>query len=259
MKTKLSNWLDISQPADQNGCIKLVDYFVDFIDALTVRVCPLLLTIGFIIGTIATFSTDFNFNESPTFNLVWSICQAVAIDGLFFSVWSLWRRSGGKGWIRWWYGLVGSLLACTVALVNNIVSFSELEKYHTIAQSMKALNIDASAFTYTRATLIALVAILMITLPREKATHDASTNVPVHKPTNTAAKNDTGELEQVTVPVQEAANALGEPVCCMKNVPESVPESIEREQTRYGNLIEEMYLNNPNITAREIVDTIHCT
>src|SRR5271157_593275 len=218
MKTKLSNWLDISQPADQNGCIKLVDYFVDFIDALTVRVCPLLLTIGFIIGTIATFSTDFNFNESPTFNLVWSICQAVAIDGLFFSVWSLWRRSGGKGWLRWWYGLVGSLLACTVALVNNVVSFSELQKYNTIAESMQALNIDASAFTYTRATLIALVAILMITLPREEQTkvmeaHDIDVNVPVQE----ATSDDTKDNTDTTVPVQEPANALVEPIVGMKS------------------------------------------
>src|SRR5258707_10501761 len=112
-------------------------WLIDFSDAILVRICQFCLMLGFIAGTIAVLSTRYNINAAPWFNITWAIVQAIAIDGLFFAVWSIWQRAKGQGWLRVWYFFIGILLGCVAALVNDIVSFSELNRVSTISLTMQ--------------------------------------------------------------------------------------------------------------------------
>jgi hypothetical protein len=143
-------------------------WLIDFTDAILVRICQFCLMLGFIAGTIAVLSTRYNINAMPWFNIVWAIVQAIAIDGLFFAVWSIWQRSKGQGWLRAWYFFIGILLGCVASLVNDVVSFSELNKVSTIALTMQQLHINESDFSLSRSVLVVLVSILIVTLPRGK-------------------------------------------------------------------------------------------
>jgi hypothetical protein len=143
-------------------------WLIDFTDAFLIRICQFCLMLGFIAGTIAVLSTRYNINAMPWFNIVWAVVQAIAIDGLFFAVWSIWQRSKGQGWLRVWYFLIGILLGCVASLVNDVVSFSELNKVSTIAQTMQQLHINESDFSLSRSVLVVLVSILIVTLPRGK-------------------------------------------------------------------------------------------
>jgi hypothetical protein len=141
-------------------------WLIDFTDAILVRICQFCLMLGFIAGTIAVLSTRYNINAAPWFNITWAVVQAIAIDGLFFAVWSIWQRSKGHGWLRVWYFFIGILLGCVAALVNDIVSYSELNRVSTIAQTMQQLHISESDFSLSRSVLVVLVSILIVTLPR---------------------------------------------------------------------------------------------
>ncbi len=154
-------------------------WLIDFTDAILVRICQFCLMLGFIAGTIAVLSTRYNINAAPWFNIVWAVVQAIAIDGLFFAVWSIWQRSKGQGWLRAWYFFIGILLGCVAALVNDIVSFSELNRVSTISLTMQQLRISESDFSLSRSVLVVLVSILIVTLPRGKQQTETA---PVEQP-----------------------------------------------------------------------------
>jgi hypothetical protein len=141
-------------------------WLIDFVDALLMRWCQLALMIGCILGTFGLYATSFNLTAQPAFNGIWAGIQAVSIDGLFFAVWSVWRRSVGKGWLRTWYFFIGVLLMIVAAMVNGVVSYTELHKVATIALTMNALHIDETMFSWSRSVLVVLVAVLITTLPR---------------------------------------------------------------------------------------------
>jgi len=141
-------------------------WLIDFIDAFLMRWCQFSLMIGCILGTFGLYATSFNLTAQPAFNGVWAGIQAVSIDGLFFAVWSVWRRSEGKGWLRTWYFFIGVLLMIVAAMVNGVVSYTELHKVATISLTMQELHIDESAFSWSRSVLVVLVAVLITTLPR---------------------------------------------------------------------------------------------
>ena len=143
-------------------------WLIDFTDAFLIRICQFCLMLGFIAGTIAVLSTRYNINAMPWFNITWAVVQAIAIDGLFFAVWSIWQRSKGQGWLRVWYFLIGILLGCVASLVNDVVSFSELNRVSTISLAMQQLHINESDFSLSRSVLVVLVSILIVTLPRGK-------------------------------------------------------------------------------------------
>jgi hypothetical protein len=154
-------------------------WLIDFSDAILVRISQFCLMLGFIAGTIAVLSTRYNINAAPWFNIVWAVVQAIAIDGLFFAVWSIWQRSKGQGWLRAWYFFIGILLGCVAALVNDIVSFSELNRVSTISLTMQQLRISESDFSLSRSVLVVLVSILIVTLPRGKQQPETA---PVEQP-----------------------------------------------------------------------------
>lgn len=155
-------------------------WLIDFTDAILVRICQFCLMLGFIAGTIAVLSTRYNINATPWFNITWAVVQAIAIDGLFFAVWSIWQRSKGQGWLRAWYFFIGVLLGCVASLVNDIVSFSELNRVSTISLTMQQLHISESDFSLSRSVLVVLVSILIVTLPRGK--QQQSGTVPNEQP-----------------------------------------------------------------------------
>jgi|SRR5579859_289407 len=154
-------------------------WLIEFTDAILVRLCQFFLMLGFIAGSIAVLSTRYNINAASWFNITWAVVQAIAIDGLFFAVWSIWQRSKGQGWLRLWYFFIGLLLGCVAALVNDIVSFSELNKVSTISLTMQQLHINESDFSLSRSVLVVLVSILIVTLPRGKQQPETA---PVEQP-----------------------------------------------------------------------------
>src|SRR5436190_11801955 len=115
-------------------------WLIDFIDAFLMRWCQFSLMIGCILGTFGLYATSFNLTAQPAFNGIWAGIQAVSIDGLFFAVWSVWRRSAGKGWLRTWYFCIGVLLMIVAAMVNGVVSYTELHKVATISLTMQELH-----------------------------------------------------------------------------------------------------------------------
>lgn len=156
-------------------------WLIDFIDAFLMRWCQFSLMIGCILGTFGLYATSFNLTAQPAFNGVWAGIQAVSIDGLFFAVWSVWRRSTGKGWLRTWYFFIGVLLMVVAAMVNGVVSYTELHKVATIALTMQELHINETVFSWSRSVLVVLVAVLITTLPRGSKVEES---VPVEQPQN---------------------------------------------------------------------------
>jgi hypothetical protein len=197
-------------------------WLIDFSDAILVRICQFCLMLGFIAGTIAVLSTKFNINAQPWFNIVWAVVQAVAIDGLFFAVWTIWKNSNGKGWLRTWYFFIGLLLGCVAALVNDIVSYSELQRVPTIGLAMQQLGIQEGDFSLSRSVLVVLVSILIVTLPRREPA------VPVVQP---VAEQPAIDTEKILQSVQEMhTNAMQEMIDKFKVVTiELVKETVERQ------------------------------
>jgi Homeodomain-like domain len=155
------------KPIEQNSLVRLCNYWLnDFVDAMLIVICRLLLCVGMIIGTIGVLSARFHLTGVPNFDLTWSIIQAVAIDGMFFSVWGIWVKSRGLGWIRSWYFCIGILLGCVASLVNNVISYAEISDISGVTIAMQQLHIDLATFTMLRSALVVLVSILIMTLPK---------------------------------------------------------------------------------------------
>lgn len=198
-------------------------WLIDFSDAILVRLCQFCLMLGFIAGTIAVLSTKFNINAQPWFNIVWAVVQAVAIDGLFFAVWTIWKNSQGKGWLRTWYFFIGILLGCVAALVNDIVSYSELQAVPTIGLAMQQLGIREGDFSLSRSVLVVLVSILIVTLPRREPIP-----IPIVQPVEQPPVIDT---EKILQSVQEMhTTAMQDMLDKFKVVTiELVKETVERQ------------------------------
>jgi len=104
--------------------------------------------------------------------------QAVAIDGLLFGVWAQFHRTSWEGnkLTKSWYFFIGVLLGIIAALVNNVISYQELSHMTSTSAAMASLGINDATFSYTRSTLVVLVSILVVTLPR-------TTKAPIVSPT----------------------------------------------------------------------------
>lgn len=299
MKIKFWSWIKKSSPSVQGGesmaspgsqNFRLVRFaetwLIDFTDALLVPVSQFCLMLGFISGTIAVLSTRYNINAMPWFNLTWAIIQAVAIDGLFFAVWAIWQRSQGKGWLRTWYFFIGVLLGCVASLVNDVVSFSELNRISTIALTMQQLHINESDFSLCRSVLVVLVSILIVTLPRGgvKVAHvieqtstpavDTAQLLQSIQDANRQLVSDlVSQFSQVTVQmVREAVQIVPQlPEKCEGSDISDVRVStgkcdddnvngskVSIEQMPYALQIEQLYQQNTDITIAEIIRVTGC-
>src|SRR5882762_36158 len=210
---------------------------IDFTDAILVRICQFCLMLGFIAGTIAVLSTRYNINAAPWFNITWAIVQAIAIDGLFFAVWSIWQRAKGQGWLRVWYFLIGILLGCVAALVNDIVSFSELNRVSTISLTMYQLHISESDFSLSRSVLVVLVSILIVTLPRGKQlTETAPIEAPEELPEPLVKLDETEDLEADERPTYRSDSG-----------------------GNYGDKIEALLQEQPDLNGKQIAEVVGCS
>jgi hypothetical protein len=144
--------------------------FNDFKDELLIELSSFFLMLGFVAGTVDILSSQFGLSGAQWFNVAWSVVQAVAIDGLFFAVWARvrdtpWATQRAR---KLWYGFIGVLLAVVASLVNNILSFQELNHIVVVADAMGLLGINQAAFSYTRSFLVVIVSILVATFPRDE-------------------------------------------------------------------------------------------
>lgn len=142
--------------------------FNNWRDDFLIELTTLLLMFGFVIGTIDVLTSG-GLEKIPFVNWSWAVVQAVAIDGLFFAVWGRIRRFSWS-WRTGFQGVmlvfVGLLLAGVAALVNNILGYQQLNNIQSLAQVMATLGVDATIFSYVRATLVVLVSILVALFAR---------------------------------------------------------------------------------------------
>jgi hypothetical protein len=214
-------------------------WLIDFSDAILVRLCQFCLMLGFIAGTIAVLSTRYNINAMPWFNITWAVVQAIAIDGLFFAVWSIWQRSKGQGWLRAWYFFIGILLGCVASLVNDVVSFSELNRVSTISLTMQQLHINESDFSLSRSVLVVLVSILIVTLPRGKQ-HVQS--APIEQPQS--------EVEEVAKEVAPAID-IEKVLQTMIAMNQQTLQSVQEQHSQAMNVTIERVINITMETVKE--------
>lgn len=155
--------------------IRGLRWFNDFKDELLIELSSILLMLGFIAGTVDILSARLGLSKDGWFMVSWSIVQAIAIDGLFFAIWARVRETSWSTHKRQkiWYVFIGILLAVIAALVNNILSYQELNHVSSVSQAMNRLGINQETFSYTRSILVVVVSVLVATLPRaEKAKND---------------------------------------------------------------------------------------
>lgn len=260
-------------------------WMIDFIDAFLMRWCQFSLMIGCILGTFGLYATSFNLTAQPAFNGVWAAIQAVSIDGLFFSVWSVWRRSAGKGWLRSWYFFIGVLLMIVAAMVNGVVSYTELHKVGTIAETMIQLHIDETVFSWSRSILVVLIAVLITTLPRGKQESIQPQPVAEQPIVDTEKilealvdrfKVVTVELVKETISTVMVPQ-IEAPTPEITDIDETsiqgdIPENVEADESQiqglqpsgrykstYALQIEQLYQSNPDISVPEIIKVTGCS
>jgi hypothetical protein len=204
------------------------DHIIDTGGDILIRLSRIMLMLGFMAGTVAVLSSQFQLASIPGFNLAWSIGQAIAIDGLFFGVWTEYHRTKwieGQRFLKSWYFLIGSLLGIVAALVNNILSYQELNRITSVSVAMARLGISEAAFSYTRSTLVVLVSILIVTLPR------------VH-----TEKPDTLEISPVTFPDTQVQEIETQPSLAVAK--------------GYREQVKELLLQEPGITALQVSERL---
>jgi hypothetical protein len=193
-------------------------------DDFLIELSTLLLMAGFIIGTVDVLSSD-GLSRLPLFNDLWAIVQAIAIDGLFFAVWGKIRRSQWSGYAGFWAGLrgyvcnvmlvlVGLLLSFVAALVNGLLSYQQINNITSIAQSMNSLGIDEQTFSYVRAGLVVVVAVLVALFARN------------YEPTGLKAVTDKLEDAQKRVTQLEEENAR------LREMKDSFEEQLRSSRSR---------------------------
>src|SRR5258708_5904252 len=116
-----------------------VDDWIYLGENLLIRLARVFLMLGFITGSIGIFTSKFDVSNSDLFTILWSIVQAIAIDGMLFAVWGQFHRIEKK-WpntgIILWYSFVGAMLAIVASLINNLITFEELNNIISLSQEI---------------------------------------------------------------------------------------------------------------------------
>lgn len=178
--------------------------FNSWLDELLIELSFPLLTIAFIMAT-ADFLMNGSMATNGVFKFIWSVFQAMAIDGSTIGIWSRILRKGQKKLIP-----VGLLMLVVVAMVNDIVTYQQLNNVATSLQAMQHLHIDVAAFSAIRSLLIAIVLIALIPL---RGHVEAIPIATTKKPKATVAKPKSYEvIEEKAMPVAipEESVALSE-------------------------------------------------
>lgn len=149
-------------------------------DDFLIEASTLLLIIGFIMGTVDIFVTG-SVATQQWFKVSWAIVQALAIDGLFFAVWGKvaraeWTRASMKQTIP--LAFVGIILAVVAALVNDILTYQQINGIVNSIDAMKQLGISVTAFTHVRAVLVVAVGVLVQLFCRSHGTVEREIAAP---------------------------------------------------------------------------------
>ena len=142
--------------------------FNEWRDNFLMELSTLMLMIGFIVGTVDVFTSG-GLSRIEAFNVAWAVVQAIAIDGLFFAVWGRIRRatwSWATVFSNMMLILVGLLLSLVASLINNILSYQELNGIAQVKDVFTHLGLDQALFSYGRSILVVLVAILVALFAR---------------------------------------------------------------------------------------------
>lgn len=132
-------------------------------DDFLIEASTLLLIAGFVMGTVDIFVGG-GIATQEWFKVSWAIVQALAIDGLFFAVWG---RVARATWTRDQMGKnaalvgVGLVLALVAALVNDILTYQQINGIADSIDAIRKLGIDVTAFTHIRAVLVVGVGVLV--------------------------------------------------------------------------------------------------
>lgn len=172
-----------------NQFLEFLRSFNAWRDDFLIEASTLLLMAGFAMGTVDIFIHG-TISTSQWFVVCFAVIQAIAIDGLFFAVWSKVRQA------EWTLKNlpknlsligVGLVLSIVVMLTNLIITYQQINGIFDSIQVMKLLNINAVTFVYGRAILVVLVSILVSLLCREYKPKKTITSSRVGTSQNTQA------------------------------------------------------------------------
>lgn len=228
----------------------LQTWLIDWFDAMLIRVCQFSLLLGFVGGTVAMLSTQINLPSLMWFNVAWAIVQAISIDGLFFAVWGEWARGRVRGWTRVWYFTVGCFLGCVAALVNDVISYAELNHIPSVYQTMQVLHIPEGLFSLFRSILVVLTAILLVTLPREKISQPSSQGPREAEPITIDEKSQGPRVENTSQTVGVVANHEESMNGCLWDQQNLEPS--DESMLPLVARVREMVAHNPQIGYREL-------
>ncbi len=155
--------------SNNNQIIKSMDYAIEFFESAIQRLSLFFLLIGFIAGTIAFLTQQFDLPQSPWFELSWATVQAVAVDGLFFGVLVRFSKADWKAhpWAKSYYGLVAVLLGFVAAVVSTTITAHGINN-ESVPQALASIGISVSAFATARAVIVVIVFALVATLPKDQ-------------------------------------------------------------------------------------------
>lgn len=152
---------------ENNFLIRCLDYLIEWMDAAIIRVSIVLLTVGFIMGTVNMLTPSYDLTNQPAFDMIWSVVQAIALDGLFvgvlFRIGTIWSDSTWS--VRSGYLSITLLLGSVAAIINCTLSYQQMN-HLGIASAMQQLGISPIAFVYARAVLVVIVMALVCTVLR---------------------------------------------------------------------------------------------
>lgn len=155
--------------SNNNQIIKSMDYAIEFFESAIQRLSLFFLLIGFIAGTIAFLTQQFDLPQSPWFELSWATVQAVAVDGLFFGVLVRFSKADWKThpWAKSYYGLVSALLGFVATVVSTTITAHGINN-ESVPQALASIGISVSAFATARAVIVVIVFALVATLPKDQ-------------------------------------------------------------------------------------------
>ena len=145
---------------NQESWLRKINKWID--QALLDTAKPLML-IMFLSGTADVLTQGWLANQE-WFSYSWAIVQALAIDGLFFAVWSRifsseWKP--GNRMIIMGLIVIGLVLSVVVMSTNAILSFQQLWAVRTSMEAMIRLGIDPKLFTFVRSILVVGITIMV--------------------------------------------------------------------------------------------------
>lgn len=145
-------------------------------DEMLLALTPTFIKVGLVMGTLDVFN-HLGLSVNPSFTLAWSIIQSLAIDGLLFAVLGRFAVAIVNLRQRWAEALTTFVVAVPLAVVcgvvNNIVTYQEVNQIVDSVTAMHQLHIPVDLFTTWRSIIFIIVAVLIQLFCRAEARDNA--------------------------------------------------------------------------------------